>query len=255
MCENRTLSAPVRRRLRRWFGRRTRGPFDISHNRIRYRLYPAENHCDRILFGRGIMPEAKEHKAIQSFLRPEMVYVDIGANIGSYTLFVAKHAGFTSRVIAIEPHPLTFQKLEFNLGINGFNWVTRVNCACGPEESEMTLWSDGGGNVGHTSLLPAGTSNPKVGHQVKVLPLHQILASRAITRIDLLKIDIEGFEDQALMPFFEVAEPTLRPRRILLEMAHASLWQEPLSERLAELGYVVVFETAENQLFELPQTN
>ena len=64
----------------------------------------------------------------------------------------------------------------------------------------------------------------------------------------LLKIDIEGFEDQALTPFFENADAALWPRAILIEIAHQAIWQNDLISLLASNGYSEIFRTAENRL-------
>ena len=50
-----------------------------------------------------------------------------------------------------------------------------VNCGVGPKKTEMELWSDGGSNIGHTSMLKAGTSHAKVSVKVPVYPLSDLL--------------------------------------------------------------------------------
>lgn len=248
LCDFSWLPREWRRKLRKRYARRIVGPFDITHRGLNFRTYPAENYCDRVLFGRNQLPERAEHEALAALIEPGLVFVDIGANVGSYSVFVGQHAGGDATLVALEPHPRTFRKLVFNLQANGLSTEHAVNCAAGPSATQMDLWSDGGSNIGHTSMLKEGTANPKVSVKVPVLPLIGLLTERNISRIDLLKIDIEGFEDRALAPFLDTAPDSLIPGHILLETAHRNLWERNLLDMFEARGYRTVFSTAENQL-------
>ncbi len=236
--------------LRKKFARKLKGPFDVEFAGIRWRLYPEENYCDRVIFAHGKMPEAEEHAALDKVIVQGMTFVDIGGNIGSYSLYVAEKSGHTARILALEPHPRTFEKLQFNLHINNIAGARVLPLASGPERTTMQLWSDGGSNIGHTSILKEGTSNPKVSVEVEVVPLVEILAGEGMDRIDLLKIDIEGFEDQVLMPFFQNADIGLWPRHVLIETAHRKIWHDDIVDWMAKAGYKTIFATAENLLLE-----
>lgn len=248
VSDHRRLSQSLRQRLRKRFARPVAGPFDITYDGMNFRAYPAENYCDRILFGRDDLPERAEHEALAPLITPDTCFVDIGANVGSYSLFVGKRAGPGVKLVALEPHPRTHAKLVFNLQANGLPTTYVFNGGAGPQRTQMDLWSDGGSNIGHTSMLKEGTANAKQSVSVPVVPLMDLLTEYAIDRIDILKIDIEGFEDRALMPFLTKAPETLLPGHILIEVAHAHLWQADLMGRLEELGYQEIFRTVENRL-------
>ena len=249
-CEARVFSAPTRRWLRKRFARRFAGPFDVKFAGINWRLYPEENYCDRVIFARRNLPERAEHEILDAHLQPGMTFVDIGANIGSYSLYVSKLTGHSAQILALEPHPGTFLKLRYNLDANGAANVIALNIGSGSERTKMQLWSDGGSNIGHTSMLKAGTSNPKISVEVPVVPLAEILAEHQVERVDLLKIDIEGFEDRVLAPFFRQAAPTLWPHRLLIETAHRDLWREDVVGWMMDEGYRLLFQTEENLLLE-----
>lgn len=242
------LPQRVRQRLRKRYARPVTGPFDIDHKGMKFRLYPAENYCDRVLFGHKKLPEKAEHEALLPYLSPSMVFVDIGANVGSYSVFVGKHAGGEVTLLSLEPHPRTFEKLKFNLEINNLPLRHVVNCGAGPSRTHLELWSDGGSNIGHTSMLKEGTSNASVSVSVPVVPLIELLMERHIAHVDLLKIDIEGFEDRALAPFFDAADEALWPKVVLIETAHTHLWERDVLAMMKERGYSSVFETKENVL-------
>lgn len=275
----RALGAGLRRRLRKRFARRIKGPFDVIFQGMALRLYPAENHCDRVIFGRRALPEQAEHDAIVPLIRKGgadgkgMVFVDIGANVGSYSVFVGNRVGHVSvhasghasgngsgngsgkagephfTLLAFEPHPRTHQKLLYNLQANGLPVENVLRCGVGEREEVLQLWSDGGSNIGHTSLLAEGTAHAKVSVEVPVRPLMAVLEERGITSIDLLKIDIEGFEDRALAPFLVSAPDALLPGHILMEMEHRNLWQHDLEAMLRQRGYKAHKVTPLNTLF------
>jgi FkbM family methyltransferase len=240
------IPQPRRKAIRKHFAARLAGPYDVTAGGIAFRAYPAENRDDRMLVGRGELPEAAEHALIAPLLAPGMVFVDIGANVGTYALFVARRAGPAARVIAFEPHPRTFAKLAFNQA----DGVVAKNLAIAAEAGTMPLYSDGGGNIGHASLLKEGAGAVRGMETVEVAPLASVLAGLGIERVDLLKIDVEGFEDRALLPLFEQAPEALWPRAILIETVLAGLWQRNCLSELAAHGYRKAGETAENVLLQ-----
>ena len=215
---------------------------------MRLRLYPAHNYCDRVIFARRRLPEASEHEALGALVKSDTVFVDIGANIGTYSVFVGVRSGGNARILALEPHPRTFDKLVFNLRANGLNEALAWPVAAGPEQGRINLWSDGGSNVGHSSVLKAGTSNAKISVTVDSAPLAQLVANADLSRIDILKIDIEGYEDRALLPFFRDAEPALWPGAILIETVHQHLWSQDVTAFLRDNGFRIHFQTRENLL-------
>ena len=245
----RPLPQHWRQKLRKRFARKVRGPFDVEFEGMKLRLYPSENYCDRVIFGRSDLPERAEHEALLPHLKPGMVFVDIGANVGSYSAFVGTRAeGLT--LIGFEPHPRTYAKLIYNLEANKLPTNNILNCGVGADHETTKLWSDGGSNIGHTSMLKEGTANASVSVDVPVVPLLDVLNERNIDRLDILKIDIEGFEDRALAPFFDNAPDDLLPALLLIETAHQHLWERDLPSQLNNHDYAITFQTAENVLLK-----
>jgi len=242
------IPRPRRKAIRKHFAGRCAGPFDVTAGGIAFRAYPAENRDDRMLVGRGELPEAEEHALIAPLLKPDMVFVDIGANVGTYALHVAASAGPAARVIAFEPHPRTFAKLAYNIEANGARNVVAQNLAIAAEAGTMELYSDGGGNIGHASLLREGAGAVRSTQVVPVAPLASVLARQGIERVDLLKIDVEGFEDRALLPLFDQAPRPLWPKAILIETVLSALWRRDCLAVLADSGYRRAGETEENVL-------
>jgi FkbM family methyltransferase len=247
------LGSGTRRRIRKLLARHFPGPFDISVDGIRIRAYPLENYCDRIVLGRQHLPEIPERELIAPLLRPGMVFVDIGANIGTYSLFVANRCGGKARILSLEPHPETFSKLAYNVRANGFSAIETINQGVGPEQGRLRLYSSGGSNIGTASIVPEAVNNK---HQVdiEIVPLGDLLKSRMIERVDLLKIDIEGFEDRALLPLMTPQNRPLWPGAILIETVLRQHWQTDCIARLISLGYSISGDTGENLLLLHPMT-
>ncbi|MDA4843787.1 FkbM family methyltransferase [Hoeflea poritis] len=253
LATHRDIDRQRRKFIRKNFARRFPGPYDVKVEGILMRAYPLENYDDRIAVGRGNLPEIPERGLIEPLLKPGMVFVDIGANVGSYSMYVASHCRDEATILAFEPHPRTFSKLSFNVRANGFSSIETINQAVGPQKARMRLYSSGGTNIGTASILPEAATD----HQfvdVKVAPLAEALKARMIERIDLLKIDIEGFEDRALMPLLVDQHKACWPRAVLIETVLKNLWEHDCIARLKDLGYRIAANTGENLLLLHPMT-
>jgi FkbM family methyltransferase len=122
-------------------------------------------------------------------LGPGAVGVDIGANIGATALIMSAFAVDGGRVIAVEPGPQSFALLQRNLASNQASAVTALNLAVSAEPARMTFCENSA--FGH--LAPGAE-----GMQIEVQTLDQIVEGLGLTRLDLVKIDTEGFEPQVL---------------------------------------------------------
>lgn len=117
---------------------------------------------------------------------------DIGANQGLYTLYFSRQSP-DGRVYAFEPDPRLFAALEDNLQRNGARNVKLFNAAVASETATLTLRA-GRFNRGDNRIVPNDMASPEtVG--VDAMPLDQAIAGG---RLDLLKVDVQGFEVQVL---------------------------------------------------------
>lgn len=242
------FSSATRHRLRKSIRRKHRGPYDIRVDGLNFRTYPAENYCDRVLFGAGRLPEPAERRLLEPYIRPGMNFVDVGANIGTYALWVAGLAGPSARALALEPHPRTFAKLSFNIAANSARNVVALDLGAGEESALVQLYFDGGGNVGQSSMLAAGAGGAARPRDVRIEPLPDLLAAEGFTTIDLLKIDVEGYEDRALLPLFTKGPAMLWPAALLIETVQRDLWETDCIAFLTERGYRQAGATAQNLL-------
>lgn len=143
---------------------------------------------------------------IRGLLGPGMTFFDVGANFGTYTLIGAQEVGEKGRVVAVEPAPSINALLFENVTMNGFGPRTDVlRCAVGESAGTVTLHefeTRQGGN----SVLPSVAEKAKATYgetvtlrEVECRSLDAIIADLGIERIDLMKIDVEGFEYQAFL--------------------------------------------------------
>ncbi len=259
------LVAAIARRTGRlpaenWYGRRLalflrrlaitllRGrPLDVERYGARMRLHPYNNNCEKkVLFTPQFFDPA-ERAILRDYLRPGCVFMDIGANIGAYTLFVAAFAGPGARIVAVEPQPDVFDRLSYNIALNPFHTVKAVACAVADKAGELTLFVDPR-NRGESSLRIVGTNE---GAQIRVpaVTLLDLVQGEGLTRIDAIKLDVEGAEDLILEPFLREAPPALRPGLLLLENG-TDQWQLDLPKLLESHGYRERARTRLNIVFE-----
>ncbi len=131
-------------------------------------------------------------------------FLDVGANVGYHTLKSATAYGKDIKVIAIEAHPETYKALCRNIACNGFKNIIAINKAVSDKKGIITLYDDididGYLNSGHATLLLEQKSNFKSSKLSNVLSdtLDNILKEHNISSVDVLKMDIEGAEIQAL---------------------------------------------------------
>ncbi|MGK7869557.1 FkbM family methyltransferase [Falsiroseomonas sp. E2-1-a20] len=119
--------------------------------------------------------------------------LDIGANIGIYTLRAATLVGRSGRVIAVEPGREALRALRANLALNDMPQVTVLPVALAAEEGVAQLYHVALGNDPQAfSLLPQ--KGDVASEQVVTRTLDSILDEVGATRLDLIKMDVEGLE-------------------------------------------------------------
>lgn len=154
---------------------------------IKRRYYTIQFHPTAYSANIWVNPEMldRDEDFLASYLREGDTMIDIGANIGTMTLAAAATVGKTGAVYSVEAHPRTFKYLEQNIHRNGFVNVNAFNYAIGHEQG-MISFSD----------KRADDTNAVVEHsdmQVPVITLDALLSPR-VEKVNLLKIDVEGYE-------------------------------------------------------------
>ena len=161
------------------------------------------DHIEAQLFWQGFQ-EADEGvlRLIKRYLPADGVFIDIGANIGSFTLVAARVAS-RGKVHAFEPSEHHFRRLSNNVTMNHFGNVTLNKQGLNDKTGSATLFlpslSGEMNNSGAASLYSAtDTPGLQVTEEVELIALDDYAQSNSLERIDLIKIDIEGAEFNAL---------------------------------------------------------
>lgn len=212
------------------------GPVDVEVLGQKMRLYPFDNASEKRLLATPQFFDPDELQELNAAVKPGFIFIDIGANAGTYALFVGKRAGASGRVLAVEPHPVVRARLQANLALNGLRNVEIAPVALSDHDGEITLHMDGQ-NLGSTSVHKDWVPDKDGGGiSVPVTTLEALLAKHGFTRIDAIKIDVEGAEDQALMPFFANAPSELFPSLVIMEDGRRK-WRGDLLELMQAKGY------------------
>jgi FkbM family methyltransferase len=244
----------VRGALRRYVGNAVnelQPCFDLMVDGLKMRCVGRDNPTEWGLIVNGARQDRAGRDLILSELGPGDVFVDIGANCGVFALFAARRVGPAGHVIAIEPMPEMIARLRFNVLSNGFTNVQVVETAIGPTEGSATLFVDER-QRGHSSFIALQGSTRT---SVPVMTLSSVIAQAGVTRIDALKIDIEGFEDRALLPYIVQVDRRLWPRRIFMETTWAPRWETDCVARLLSFGYREAWRGRGDILLTLPVTS
>jgi FkbM family methyltransferase len=146
-------------------------------------------------------------RLLQRLARVGGVAVDIGANIGTHTLTLARTLGPTGMVLAFEPNPLVQSVLERNVALNSLLGVQVFDCALGDKAGVLPLRvpkaeSVEYSNMGLVSLVALDSPHDLVA--VEVRTLDEVVRQAGCTRVDLVKIDVQGYECRVLTGMQEV---------------------------------------------------
>jgi FkbM family methyltransferase len=245
------LQAAVRgiggRLPRNWPGRRfsgwlrfllqatSRRPIDVTVLGQRMRLHLGDNACERRLMVTPQFFDPEELDILRAVVRPGFHFVDLGANVGTYSLFVGRLAGPGARILAIEPQPEMLARLRENIALNALD-IRVAPFAVADRDGELEFSVDLN-NYGYTSLdLDRKGRGERRFVKLPVRTLLGLVRENGFERIDALKADVEGAEDLALLPFFEQAPSALWPKLMIIEDSRRT-WKRDCVAFLTERGY------------------
>lgn len=141
--------------------------------------------------------EPEETNIIKLILRKGDVLLDVGANVGYFSLLAAHLVGDHGKVYAFEAQPSLCAQLESNLTLNGLCNVEVLNVAVADRISDLVIEDVSAlGNRGAAMLIPRGPKIPVI--TVKGTTVDDFCRSRGISKVNLVKMDIEGSEMLAL---------------------------------------------------------
>ena len=154
-------------------------------------------HSDRALFEYW-GDDTGELRFLWRFLRPGMTFFDVGAYHGLYSILALLRLRSRGRVVAFEPSARERRRLEFHLRLNGLSGLVVEPFAVSAREGTRTLFTVLSGFTSMNSLQRPPVEFPVREVVVETIRLDRYLEQKAIERVDLLKLDLEGGEKEAI---------------------------------------------------------
>lgn len=164
----------------------------VERDGIRYQLDLADLVDWYIYF--GFIEPARMN--LYNLVKPGSIVMDVGANVGDTTMHLAKYAGEKGQVHSFEPDTYNFARITKNLSLNNFKNITLNNLGLGAEESYLKIIVRDEHNRGMNQLIKEELKEGDAG--VKIVKLDDYISENAIDHVDLIKIDVEGFDFEVL---------------------------------------------------------
>ena len=158
-------------------------------------------------------------------LAPGDCFLDVGANIGYFSVLAARRVGETGSVIAVEPSPTVFPLLEESARLNDAGAAVRlVNAAAGSDVGSIPIYSGPSHNIGlTTTVAERGFALEGV---VPSLPLDAILRPEEKAALRMIKIDVEGREPEVLRGMGGLIGDSREDLEIVIELS-PNWWSDP----------------------------
>jgi FkbM family methyltransferase len=149
-----------------------------------------------LLYG-GYRTERRHKNFMINRIQPGQVILDIGGHAGYYTLLFAKYTGNTGQVFSFEPNPSNYAILERNIQRNGFTNIELRAEIVSDKAGQTSLYLPDSDNTGNGSVY--ASSDTAFGQiEVQAINPDQLFQEKGIAKIDLIKIDVEGHEENVL---------------------------------------------------------
>lgn len=231
-------------------------PFDVTiMPGVRARLWPRSNRCEKRAFAGVHIWDRAEHTALRTALLASesspFVFIDAGANVGLYSLILSAKARAANKailILAIEPDSTNRGRLEFNIKASGADIEVLPFAISGQEGEGVMVGGDT--NRGEVHLTSKQTPDQQTSGQKKptvpVRTLYGICHENDLSRIDAMKMDIEGHDEPALRAFFASAPQSLWPKLMVLETGRETT--TPLLELCQANGYTLNTRTGINSV-------
>ena len=218
------VPATLRQRIGRFLASPARRKYITMANRAR-RIFPGMPIPLRLPFGAWWLAEksALDHELIynefermetafvERLLRPGMTVIDAGAHHGLYTLLASKRVGGDGRVIAIEPSPRECERLEKHLRVNRCSNTELAPCALGEDPGDADFYLVDGFQDWCNSLRPPAVDEPVRTVRASVRRLDDVLAELDVSKVDFIKLDVEGAELSVLHGAMKLLQSESRP--------------------------------------------
>jgi len=184
--------------------------------------------------------DAGDLRFLWRILQPGMVFIDIGAYHGIYSLVAGKKLGRAGTIISFEPSPREYRRLRMHLRLNRSTSARAEMLALGATTTRTAFFQVASGDTARNGLRAPAISDPINEIAVQETTLDEYLARQPIARVDIIKLDVEGGEMDVLRGATRVFQK-FRPILICEVLdAATQVWgydARRIISSLQELGY------------------
>ena len=234
------------------YGNMQTSRFICKVNNVPFHFYNDRYTGIKFYFGKN---ENKEIEFIKKNSPNNSVFIDIGSNMGLYTQNIAflNNEHKKIKIISIDANPINILRLNKNLKLlkkkipNIFSIIKIKNYALGNRNTKLNFDFSRGLANGYISQKIKKKDNITVTCK----KLINVVKEEKLNSITNLKIDIEGYEDKVLIPFFKNCNKKLYPKNIILEHSSKNLWEKDLIKFIYSIGYKKVFINNANLILSL----
>ena len=170
------------------------------------------------------------HYLVGSLIKPGFTIIDIGANLGYYSVLFANHTGTSGRVIAVEPIELYRKVLQKN--IRGLTQVTVLPYALGENEGLLKMGNPSKDKHRH-GLMRVLDENETAEQQYEVPVKNPLILFADLEKIDYIKCDIEGYE----VPVIPSMKPLIEKHRPIMQIETEGENKKIIMGLFMELNY------------------
>lgn len=179
--------------LENYFSSNTIITVDDFGNGAYFACYLNEHIASKVFWRGGYSLE--ELDVLRRLIKKDCIFIDIGANQGAFAIFVASYCP-NGKVVAFEPLKANYEKLIDNIRLNHYENVIPLNIGISEIRGNFPIYGESHvmlANEGLPSLFPRTGVNHYL-EDIETIPLDEVSEIRKLSRIDLMKIDVEGAE-------------------------------------------------------------
>jgi FkbM family methyltransferase len=158
---------------------------------------------------------------VRANLKSGDTFVDVGANIGYYSLVASRIVGSAGQVFAIEASKSIFARMMRNFALNGCTNVRAIHAAASSEKGELSIFLGDGLNLGHTTTVESLAKKKHLVFEDKVPAdtLERLVGTQSLRHARFIKLDVEGAECRVLAPLFDSLDQFSARTEWLIELS------------------------------------
>ena len=220
---------------------------------LRLNLY---DHIQKQLFWHGAY-EFEEMNLLIKFLNKGDSFIDIGANIGYFSLHAAQVVEQSGTVWSFEPASLIFKQLQQHIEMNKFINIKPVQKGVSDKNLKSVLYLSSNENFGSTGLQPGDEFSGET-ENISLVKIDDFAIEQNMKNISAVKIDVEGHETQVLRGMQQILneyKPALLIEIIASQLLLHNNAVEDIYEQLYALGYQARYFNEDKKLVPVPNIN